>query len=83
MQWPFLRVGKIRFENGFFTANTEDEASIVEKCESFGKHIFPIKYKPKAVETAPAKVEELIEDEIVAALAARAPRVRRGAIGTK
>lgn len=84
MQWPYLRIGaKVKFERGFYTANTPEEASLIESCESYGKAIHPIQWEPKEVPSVPTKVEALIEDEIRSALAAKQPRARRGAIGTK
>lgn len=83
-QWPFLRMSKdVRFEAGFYTARTQEEADIVEANEAFGIHIHPIKWAPKPVPTKPGKVEELIESEIIEALAEKQPKAKRGAIGTK
>ena len=83
-QWPFLRIGKdIQFEAGFYTARTKELADMIEANEAFGKHIYPIKWEPKPVPTQPGKVETLIESEIAEALAEKAPRARRGAVGTR
>lgn len=84
MRWPFLRIGSlVHFENGFYTAQSEDEANLIEGNDAFGKHIHPIKWEPKAVPTKSGPVAELIESEIVAALAEQQPRARRGSIGTR
>ena len=84
MQWPFLRLkSDVRFENGFYTADSEEKVNLIEGNEAFGKQIHPIKWEPKEVPVKPGKVEELIESEIAEALAARQPRVRRGGIGTR
>lgn len=84
MRWPFLRIGgHIKFEGGFFTANTPEEVQLVEGNEAYGKHIHPIKWEPKPVPVKTGQVEELIESEIVAALAEKQPRARRGAVGTR
>ena len=82
-RWPFLRIGgKIQFEAGFYTAQSKEDADLIEGNEAYGKHIHPIKWEPKTVPTKPGKVEELIESEIASELAARQPRARRGAVGT-
>jgi hypothetical protein len=84
MQWPGLRLRHdIRFEHGFFTADSKDKADLIESCESFGRAIHPIKWEPTAVPVVQGKVEEMIESEIANELAARQPKARRGGIGTR
>lgn len=83
-RWPFLRIGgQIKFENGFYTTKSEEEQQMIEENEAYGKTIHPIKWEPKEVPTKSGPVETLIEDEIIAELAAKQPRARRGAVGTR
>jgi hypothetical protein len=85
IRWPFLRVGSegIKFNAGFFTANTPEEAAQIEGNEAFGRHIHPVQFKAQPVPSKPGKVETMIEAEIEEALAAKQPQARKGAVGTR
>lgn len=91
MRWPALRMGVtpelkngIKFNAGFYTTRSQAEQDVIEASEAYGVHVHPILWEPKEVPTKPGKVETLIEAEIEAALASKAPpKARRGAIGTR
>ena len=83
-RWPFLRMKNgVKFSAGFFTAQNQEQADVIEKSESFGVHVHPVLWEPSKVPTVPGKVEALIESEIESALASKQPQARRGARGSR
>ena len=90
VKWPFLRIGTptqgqspIKFNSGFYTANSQEAVDAIEKNEAYGIHIHPVLWKPSPTPSKPDKVQVLVEAEIEAALAESKPLARKGARGSR
>ncbi len=84
IRWPFLRLaGGIKFNAGFYTAKSAEEAQAIEKNEAFGVHIHPVLWEPSATPSKPTTVQTLSEADIEQALEVAKPKAHRGARGSR
>jgi hypothetical protein len=81
-KWPFMRCGGgVKFENGFFTATSEEHIKKIEATDAFkAKQIIEIRERNK--KPAPT-IEESAELAAIEELKKLVPRAHRGAVGTR
>ncbi len=77
--WPFLGLGGgIKFNQGVFRAETQEQADRVERADGFGGVIKKVASKRSAT-----TVEESAIAETIAQIQAASPQVRRGMVSSK